>query len=168
MKHGVRGAWLLALVLCLSLAVSLAARDADEEKIEAVIDAVIETYRNGDVNSMGRYYASDVRFVPADFNPPIQGWAAVAERYREAFAQLSGLELVRENTRIERRGKIAWAVYQWRFAGVAGTQTMGALGHTTLILEKRGRDWLIVYNHTSALPSPPEPASQTPASERPN
>jgi len=168
MKHGVRAAWLLALVLCLSLAVSLAARDSDEAKIDAVIEAVIEAHRSGDVNSMGRYYASDVRFVPSDYNPPIQSWATVAERYREAFSQLSGLELVRENTRIERRGRIAWATYQWRFAGVAGTQTMGALGHTTLILEKRGGDWIILYNHTSALPSPPEPASQTPASERPN
>ncbi|MGH9805582.1 MAG: YybH family protein [Candidatus Acidiferrales bacterium] len=167
MKRDVRGAGWLALLLCLSLAGSLAARDADEVKIEAVIESVIEAHRNGDVNSMGRYYASDVRFVPADFNPPIQGWAAVAERYRQAFSQLSGVELVRENTRIERRGKIAWAVYQWRFAGVAGNQTMGALGHTTLILEMRGRDWIIDINHTSALPAPPETAPPTPASERP-
>ena len=168
MKQGVRGAWLLALLLCLSLTVSPAARDADETKIDAVIEAVIEAHRNGDVNAMGRYYSSDVSFVPADYNPPIQSWATVAERYREAFSQLSGLELVRENTRIERRGKIAWASYQWRFAGVAGTQTMGALGHTTLILEKRGGDWIILYNHTSALPAPPEPAPPAPASERPN
>lgn len=167
MKHGVRGAWLLALVLCLTPAVSLAARDSEEKKIEAVIEAVIEAYRSGDVNAMGRYYAADARFVSADFNPPVEGWAAVAERYQQGFAQLSGLELVQENTRIERRGKIAWAVYQWRFAGVAGNRTMSALGHTTLVLEKRGRDWIIVHNHTSALPAPPEPA-QTPASNRPN
>lgn len=168
MRQSVRGAWTMALVLCLGSAGLLAAADSDETKIEAVLEAVIEAYRHGDVNAMARYYASDVRFVPADFNPPIQGWATVAERYREAFAQLSGLELVRENTRIERRGKIAWASYQWRFAGVAGNQAMGALGHTTLVLEKRGRDWIIVYNHTSALPAPPEPAPPTPASERPN
>ena len=168
MEHGVRAAGMLVLVFSLSLAGSVAAADSDEAAIEAVIEKVVQAYRNGDVNSMARYYASDVRFVPADFNPPIQGWAVVAERYREAFAQLSGLELLRENTRIERRGKIAWATYQWRFAGVARNQTMGALGHTTLILEKRGRDWIIVYNHTSALLAPPEPAPPAPAPPRPN
>jgi ketosteroid isomerase-like protein len=167
MGQAVRGAWLLGLILCLTLAVPLAARDPEEKKIEATIDAVIDAYRNADVNAMARYYASDARFVPADFNPPIEGWAAVAERYRQAFAQLSGLELVRENLHLERRGKVAWAVYQWRLAGLAGNRTMGALGHTTLILEKRGSDWVIVHNHTSALPTPPEPA-QTPASNRPN
>ena len=92
----------------------------------------------------------------------------MAARYQEAFAQLSGLELVRENTHIERRGKVAWAVYQWRFAGVAGNQTLGALGHTTLILEKRGRDWIIVYNHTSALPAPQAEPAEVPATQRPN
>ena len=167
MKQGVRGAWIVTLVLCLSLAASLGARDSEEKKIEAVIDAVIEAYRKGDVVSMGRHYASDVRFVPADYNPPLQSWTEVADRYKEAFAQLSGLELVRENIYIERRGKVAWVFYQWRFAGVAGERAMGALGHTTLILEKRGRDWIILYNHTSALPAPPEPAPP-PAAERPN
>lgn len=168
MKQGGRCAALLMLILYLGLAAPLPARDSEENKIDHVIEAVIDAYRHGDLATMGRYHASDVRFVPADYNPPVQGWAEVAARYQQAFAQLSGLELMRENTQIERRGKVAWAFYQWRFAGVAGNETLGALGHTTLILEKRGGDWIIVYNHTSALPAPPAEPAESPAPTRPN
>ncbi|MFQ5694399.1 MAG: nuclear transport factor 2 family protein [Terriglobia bacterium] len=65
--------------------------------------------------------------------------------------RLSSAEMTRENTRIVRRGKLAWAVYQWRFAAVSAGQAVGTQGHTTLILEKRGRNWVIVHNHTSAI-----------------
>lgn len=147
----------VGLLLGAGLVATLRAGDSEENKIEAVIAAVIEAYRSGNTAAMERYYAPEVSFIPADYNPPVQGWATVAQRYQVAFSQLSGMELLRENTRIERRGKFAWAVYQWRFAGLMGDQAMGAQGHTTLILEKRGRDWVIVHNHTSAIPSPPVP-----------
>lgn len=139
------------------------AGQSEEEKIEAVIAAVIEAYRAGDYTTMGTYYAPDVTMVPGDYGPPVAGWALVEKRYRAAHANLTGAEMTRENTRIVRRGKLAWAVYQWRFAGVMGPETFSAEGHTTLILEKRGRRWLIVHNHTSALvpPRPPETPPET-------
>jgi len=150
------------LLLATGLAAPLGAGPSEEEKIEAVIAAVIEAYRKGDYATMGRYYASDVSVVPSDYNPPITGWANVEQRYQRAYANVSGMELMRENTRIVREGKSAWAVYQWRFAGIVGNQPLGAEGHTTLILEKRKRDWVIVHNHTSALPAPPAPARSAP------
>lgn len=143
------------LLLVVGLSAPLGAGPSDEEKIEAVIAAVIEAYRKGDYTSMGRYYAPEVTVVPSDYNPPVTGWATVEQRYRQAYANLSGLEMTRENTQIKRRGKTAWAVYQWRFVGIRGGQTFGALGHTTLILEKRKSKWLIVHNHTSALATAP-------------
>lgn len=152
----------LLLLLATGLAAPLGAGPSEEEKIEAVIAAVIEAYRKGDYATMGRYYAPEVSVVPSDYNPPITGWANVERRYQRAYANVSGMELTRENTRIVRRGKTAWAVYQWRFAGIVGNQPLGAQGHTTLILEKRKRDWVIVHNHTSALPAPPAPARSAP------
>ncbi len=152
----------LLLLLATALAGPLGAGPSEEEKIEAVIAAVIEAYRKGDYATMGRYYAPEVSVVPSDYNPPITGWANVEPRYQQAYANVSGMELTRENTRIVRRDKIAWAVYQWRFAAIVGNQPLGAQGHTTLILERRKRDWVIVHNHTSALPAPPIPARSAP------
>ena len=132
---------LLGCVAVLLVAGGLAtAGPTEEEKIEAVLAAVIEASRAG------------------DYNPPVAGWAEAEARYRQTHANLGGIELVRENTRIARRGNFAWAVYQWRFAALLGKEGVAAVGHTTLILEKRRGHWLIVHNHTSALmpPRPPE------------
>jgi uncharacterized protein (TIGR02246 family) len=152
MKRLLAGIALLALVLG---SVTPLWSASDEEKIEAVVEAVVNAYQTGDYEAMGRYYASDVTVVPADFAPPLRGWETVKQRYQLAAANMTGMAMTRENTLIKRRGKVAWVVYQWRFAGVAGGQAVGALGHTTLILEKRSGKWLIVHNHTSALPTVP-------------
>ncbi|MFQ5723718.1 MAG: YybH family protein [Terriglobia bacterium] len=142
------------------------ARPSEEEKIEAVIAAVVEAYSSGDYAAMRKYYSPDVTMVPANYRPPLVGWDKVEERYRRAYENMTVAQMIRENTRIERRGNIAWAVYQWRFVGVMGGQAFSALGHTTLILEKHGGNWKIVHNHTSALPGPP-PQEQAAPTETP-
>lgn len=147
----------LALVLWAGMVAPAGAGLSEEQQIEAVLTAVIEAYRTGDYTTMGRYYAPEVTVVPGDYSPPVTGWSNVEPRYRQAYANLTQAEMLRENTRIVRRGNVAWAVYQWRFAGTLGTQSFAAQGHTTLILEKRRGDWLIVHNHTSALLPPPAP-----------
>ena len=155
---------LLGCVAVLLMAGGLAtAGPTEEEKIEAVLAAVIEAYRAGDYTAMGQYYAPDVTMVPGDYNPPVAGWAEAEARYRQTHANLGGIELVRENTRIARRGNFAWAVYQWRFAALLGKEGVAAVGHTTLILEKRRGHWLIVHNHTSALMPPRPPEKPAPA-----
>lgn len=162
MKRLVGGA--VALVLAAGMFARVGAGTTEEEKIDAVIAAVIQAYRTGDYAAMRRYYAPEATVVPSDYSPPLVGWANVEPRYRRAYANLTGVEMIRENTRIERRGKLAWAVYQWRFAGVVGPRAFGVQGHTTLIFEKRGGNWLILHNHTSAIPPPAEPPAATPPS----
>lgn len=152
MRRWLAGALLLALAAVGAATLRAA---SEEEKIEAVLEALIEAYRTGDYDSMGRYVAPEVVMVPADYAPPIRGWSNVKARYQQATANLVTAEMVRENTSIVRRGKTAWAVYQWRFAGLTGGQPIGAQGHTTLVLEKRKGNWVIVHNHTSALPTIP-------------
>lgn len=143
----------LAVLLAAGLWAPAAA--SDEEKIEQVVAAVIEAFRTGDYAAMGRYYDPQCTVVSANYNPPVEGWSEVEQRYKAQHASLTGAEMVRENTKITRRGKVAWVTYQWRFAGVAGPQTFGLEGHTTLVLEKKKGRWLIVHNHTSALPATP-------------
>ena len=141
--------------VALAAALALPAAPSDEQQIEGVIAAVLEGYRTGNTASLGRYHAADVVVVPGDYNPVVEGWTNIEPRYRLAQAGYDELDLMRENTRIVRRGKVAWASYQWRLAGVRGKETIQALGHTTLILEKRGGQWVIVHNHTSVVPTRP-------------
>ncbi|MGH9777653.1 MAG: YybH family protein [Candidatus Acidiferrales bacterium] len=152
-------------VVVLGAALAAQAAPTEEEQIEEVVAAVLQAYRTGDSSTLGRYYAGDVTAIPADYSPTLEGWANLEPRYRAAQAAFGQLEVMRENTRIVRRGKVAWASYQWRLAGARGKDMVQALGHTTLILEKRGRQWVIVHNHTSLVPlrqeapptAPPQP-----------
>lgn len=162
MKHLLAGT--VAILLVAGLTTPAQAAPSEEEKIEAVLSAVIDLYQKGDYTEMGRYYAPEVTVVPSDYRPALVGWAQVAPRYQQAHANLTVVEMTRENTKIMRQGKVAWAVYQWRFTGMANQAPVAAEGHTTLVLEKRGREWLIVHNHTSAIPAAP-PAKETPAAE---
>lgn len=146
--------WVLLLVV--SVALPLAAKDEDD--IEKVVAAVIEAFRTGDYTAMGLHYAPDCVVVPGEYRPPIVGWERVSLLYQAQHKQMSGAEMLRENTLIKRNGNTAWVTYQWKFVVITSTGTYGFLGHTTLVLEKRRRRWLIVHNHTSALvPSSPLP-----------
>ncbi|MFQ5817871.1 MAG: YybH family protein [Terriglobia bacterium] len=137
-------------------------RDKEAEKIEQVVAGLIAAYRAGDYDAMERYYAPEVIMVSFLHEVPLVGWARIRQAYQLRDSGQQNVELLREDTRIERRGKLAWVYYRWSFVGRVGNQLVTTLGHTTLILEKRGRRWLIVHNHSSPVPSPDRPAGPRP------
>jgi ketosteroid isomerase-like protein len=139
--------------------------DQEKERIDQVVVGLLEAYRAANYEHMARYYAPEVALVSARFEPLIRGWANVRQAYLGQEVGLKYVELAREDTVIERRGKLAWVYYRWTFVGQVRDQYVTTLGHTTLILEKRGRDWLIVYNHSSAAAPPGRP--ETPAAPPP-
>ncbi len=152
--------WLVILVLSAG-ALSLAPaqdkkdkKDKEAEKIEKVVAAVVEAYQQGDYDSMGKYYAADCTVVSGGYNRVIVGWENVSRLYRAQHARLTSLVLLRENTTIRRKNKVAWVSYQWQLAMRIEEEQYAFQGHTTLVMEKRGRNWIIVHNHTSALASP--------------
>jgi uncharacterized protein (TIGR02246 family) len=153
----VRKRWLGCGLLIVLAAAPLGAGPSEEERIDGVLKAIVEAYNTGDFAAMGRHYAPDFTLVSADYSPPLTGWSNVEDRFRQAYARYAQYALTRENTKIVRRGKLAWATYDWRFAGVAGGQSVEAFGHTTLVLEKREGDWLVVHNHSSLAPPPTAP-----------
>ena len=157
---------LVGLLLLVGVSVAQAG-SSEEQQIEETIAAVVKAYSSGDYDTLGRYYAPEVTVVPGDYSPTLSGWTTVEPRYRQAHAAFGHIELARENTKIARRGKLAWASYQWRLAGVRGQELLEVQGHTTLVLEKRDGRWLIVHNHTSLVPTaaePPKPVATPPQS----
>lgn len=140
--------------------------DKEVEKIEQVVTGLLEAYRAGNYEVMSRYYAPNAVVVSGRYEPPLVGWDKIRQAYLIQEQSLKHVELVREmnSTVIERRGNLAWAYYRWSFVGQVRDQYMTTLGHTTLVLEKRKGNWVIVYNHSSAaIPlGPPQPAAQPP------
>jgi ketosteroid isomerase-like protein len=136
----------------------------DEKIIDEDISEMLGYWQVGMVDQMQKYYSPDVIVVSGAFEPPVSGWTAYVTAYQAMRARIQGGQLDRTNTLIKVDGTSAWATYQWEyFATIDGNQD-DIRGHTTLVFEKQGDNWLIVLDHTSVVSNTPQkPPSQVAA-----
>ena len=126
---------------------------SDEQKIDYTIGQMLAAWQVGDTAGMHKYFTEDVSVVAGTWTPPAMGWTNYLAAYQVQRARMKKVRMERSNTliRIAPSGNVAWACYQWEFSGLVDTVPSAAEGQTTLILEKRGDDWLIIHNHTSLV-----------------
>ena len=147
---------------------------SDEQKIDYTIGQMIAAWQVGDTAGMHKYFAEDVSVVSGTWAPPAMGWTNYLAAYQVQRARTQQPRMERNNTliRIAPSGNVAWACYQWEFTGIVDGAPSAADGQTTLILEKRGEDWVIIHNHTSLVQAsqpvaPANPQPQATGSARP-
>lgn len=133
----------------------------DEQRIDSLISEMLGAWQIGDIEKLHKVYADDVSVVSGLWGPPVMGWNSYLASYQSQRARTHQVRMERTNTLVRVAGPTAWASYQWDFAGVVDGQPTTAQGQTTLVLQKRGDDWVIVHNHTSIIPNsqPAGPAS---------
>jgi uncharacterized protein (TIGR02246 family) len=133
----------------------------DSQAIDLVISEMMGAWQIGDVDMMHKYYSDDVTMVSGAFEQPLFGWDNYVKAYKAQRARVQGGRMDRVNTYTKVTGDTAWSTYQWEFAGQVDGKPSDALGHTTLVLEKRNGAWIIVMNHTSVVStsSPAAPAA---------
>jgi ketosteroid isomerase-like protein len=143
----------------------------DEAKIDYAIGQMLGAWQVGEIDVMHKYIADDVSVVAGTWTPPAVGWANYLAAYQAQRARMEQVHMDRRNTliRIAPSGQFAWACYQWQFSAVVDGAPSSAEGQTTLVLEKKGDDWLIVHNHTSLVQAsqPVAPARATPPPAEP-
>ena len=136
----------------------------DSPAIDLLISQMLGAWQAGDADAMRKFYADDVTVISGGWEPPIFGWQNYARAYQAQIARSSESRLERTNSYIKVIGDTAWVTYQWQYVGIVDGKPAQAFGHTTLVLQKRAGAWLIVLNHTSAIPDqPPSETSSTPA-----
>jgi uncharacterized protein (TIGR02246 family) len=143
----------------------------DNTAIDLLVSQMLGAWQAGDTEGMRKFYADDIVVISGAWELPIIGWADYARAYQAQLARTSGSRLERMNSYMKVSGDSAWVTYQWQFVGDVDGKRTQAFGHTTLVLQKRTGSWLIVLNHTSAVPTDepssnaaPAPASAPPAS----
>src|SRR5207302_114830 len=142
----------------------------ENQAIDLLVSQMLGAWQAGDAEGMHKFYADDITVISGAWEPPLFGWANYARAYEAQFARTSGSRLERTNSYTKVMGDTALVTYQWQFLGNVDGKRSQALGHTTLVLQKRASSWLIVLNHTSAIPTDepsanaPTPASGTPTS----
>jgi len=141
----------------------------DEQQIDYNISEMLGAWQIGDIDRLHKDYADDVAVVNGIWAPPVFTWANYLVAYQEQRARMQQVRMDRSNTYIKLNGNFAWACYQWDFSAVVDGQPTVARGQTTLIFEKRNDRWLIVHNHTSAVPTTQHtPPANTPQVAKPN
>jgi ketosteroid isomerase-like protein len=128
-------------------------------RINSLISHMLAAWQVGDVSLLRRYYAEDVAVVSGLDQPVIQGWRNYLADYQAQRKRVESGQIVRRNTFVRVDGDVAWASYQWEYTGWIDGRAADFRGHTTLIFERRGSAWLIVFNHTSLDASPQGAAS---------
>jgi ketosteroid isomerase-like protein len=142
---------------------------ADEQQIDYNISEMLGAWQVGDVERLHKDYAEDVSVVNGIWAPPVFGWTSYLAAYQQQRARMQKVRMDRSNTYIKLNGNFAWACYQWDFSAVVDGQPTVAQGQTTLIFEKRNNHWVIVHNHTSAVPTTqPAPPANTPQVAQPH
>lgn len=137
----------------------------DEQRIDLLISDMLGAWQIGDTDKLHKDIADDVVVVNGTWAPPVVGWPEYLKAYQAQRARANQVRLDRTNTLIRVTGNVAWACYQWDFSGIVDGQPSGARGQTTLILEKRNDNWIVVHNHTSVVQTalPPTPAGAAPS-----
>lgn len=141
----------------------------DAQGIELMVSQMLAAWQIGEIDLLHSFYSDDVLVVSGAWEPPLQGWQNYLRAYQAQRARTQGTRLDRTNTFTKLQGDMAWCTYQWAFNGQVDGAQSSAVGHTTLVLQKRAGKWLIVLNHTSMAPEPqrPAPASAVPQSSQP-
>jgi uncharacterized protein (TIGR02246 family) len=134
----------------------------DGQAVDLVVSQMLGAWQAGDADGMRKFYADDVLVVSGAWEQPIIGWASYSSAYQAQLKRTAAPRLERTNSYTRVIGDSAWVTYQWQFAGDVDGKPAQAFGHTTLVLQKRAGNWLIVLNHTSAVPAD-EPSSASPA-----
>ena len=108
------------------------------------------------------FYAKEASHVFFDIAPlKYTGWAQYADGVPKAFsAYTSGKFTLGKDLRVHRHGNLTWATATWHAELLKKDGIKeNAEGRYTVVLEKRGDDWLIVHEHMS-VPAPPLPGAK--------
>jgi len=129
-----------------------AGADPELLKIRTTLQRLYSAWSDLDPAKTASFYAKDPDLAFFDVAPmKYTGWAEYAAGVPKAFAiYRSGTFTLNDDLRVYRHGNQAWATATWRaelMKKAGGTELVA--GRYTAVLEKRGKDWLVIHEHMS-------------------
>jgi ketosteroid isomerase-like protein len=140
--------------------------DATAE-LRPYIDKLMADWATLDPSKAAKHYAKDAGLTFYDVAPlKYNGWQEYEEGSKKTFATWKSIKIsVSPDLKAYKNGNIAWATFTSSFEITPQTgEVMKGETRSTEVLEKRGTEWVIVHDHTSApmpdTPPPPPPAKK--------
>ncbi|UCE18077.1 MAG: nuclear transport factor 2 family protein [Gemmatimonadota bacterium] len=122
-------------------------------EIKVVLDRYYIAQQKEDMTALSALFAQDVDLVVFGIGVEerLVGWEAVQGMFQRQMDSVEGLQThpADQVTKISKGGKAAWVSSLNHVRGTIGTQTVEMDYRTTIVLEKRGKKWLIVHVHNS-------------------
>jgi ketosteroid isomerase-like protein len=133
------------------------APDTGDAEVRDTLQRLYTAWSDLDPAKAAPFYAKEADLVFFDIAPmKYTSWSEYASGVPDAFAPYkSGKFTLNDDLRVHRQGSLAWATGTWRADLVkkaGGTEQME--GRYTAVLEKRGKEWLVVHEHMSVPPPP--------------
>ncbi len=147
----------LALLVGFALAIlgsTATSADREEAALRTLVPKIVAAWGTMDISKVAPYYAADTDLVYFDIAPlKYRNWKEYsngAQKYLfEPNRSISAK--VNDDLAVHRRGSLAWATFTLAIDLVSKE---GASSHLnarwTMVLEKRGKGWIVVHEHVSA------------------
>jgi ketosteroid isomerase-like protein len=150
----------LAFLALAGAAYHTSAQSNDEKAVRDVLTLNTTAFAKNDLAALDKIWANEESVTVFENGHANYGWADyrnnhLAPEMKEFKNTKYGLSDMK--VKIERR--TAWATFKYSISGDVNGRHFEGGGLGTAVLEKRGRNWLIVHWHTSA---PRRAASPTP------
>jgi len=125
---------------------------AADAEIRATLERLYAAWFDLDPAKAAHFYAKDSDLTFFDVTPlKYRGWSEYAGGVPKAFAAYgSGKFTLNDDLRVYRHGNLAWATATWK--GELARKDGGherMEGRYTAVLEKRGKQWLLIHEHMS-------------------
>ncbi len=155
----------LTAVLVLALAVASSGfaqagkgSSTAEARFKGLMQKELDAWGTMDPEKAAPFFAKEPDRIFFDVVPlKYNGWAEYAEGVKKLFAGYKSFKLILgEDARASQTGNTAWGAATIHVDAVRKDDARETFdGRWTVLWERRGKDWLVVHEHTS-VPMPPE------------
>jgi uncharacterized protein (TIGR02246 family) len=139
-------------IVLLALA-PVAALAGPAEDASALIDRWAATFNSNDVEALVKLYAPDA-ILMSSVNPSIkEGTAAIGEYYAKVRGS-GGKVHIGERRMMVLSDAVVVSTGLYEFSGIRDGKPVANPARFTMVIVKRGADWVIANHHSSQRPKP--------------
>ena len=135
-------------ILFMASAAEIKIKAKEKSEIEGLLAKQVEAWNEGDLEKFMETYWKSEKLVFVGSRGPTYGWQATLENYKKGYPDKAAMGKLKftilEISKIDM--KTVFVIGKFELAREIGDLS----GHYTLVIQKIGKQWLIVSDHSSS------------------
>jgi ketosteroid isomerase-like protein len=135
------------------------------DDVRKLVEREAEALQAHDLKGLERVWSERSDITLIDVTPPgrFEGWTSIARALGDFMQRTSDVHMSIDHLKVEARGDLAVATYDWTMTGKVGERSLEDRGSATSIYRKEEAGWRLVHAHYSAAPRGPAPQAASSA-----